>query len=436
MHERVALGLIALLAGCMTDQNGNRCTYSPGNDGQCPPDDRGGGGGGPTYRSYSSPAAVTEGDHLRVVMTTREGDQPSALETATVQDGAPSELAAVLLGGAPSKHVGAPQLSAIDDRILLGWNGGDQHRAAVLADGTLASTPIDLGDAKQMTLRRIGARWLAVHAATDVPLIDGTVTATWVTRDGALAGTVTLATGVQTLSSITDDPSGASPVFAIAFTRAVDDTGVRELRVARFSSMGERLGADSVVVARSVPKTFSVLHASVGAARDGSVLVVYAALDANIQREVHAVSIAMDGTLTEHPTALPPSFTAPQLIPHGDDFFALSILVGETETIAQTAIVSRAGSVLAGPTLAAAVAYGWPRAIATRDGFALVHDDVDVSVTHLNARGEPAETTIVATTHEVDSGGCHAAGSSSAGVALALIGLLRRRRTRGGRAIG
>lgn len=417
---RFVWATLTLVCGCMTDPNGETCAWSPGNDGHCPPE--GGTSSGPVRHTYLSPHAAAEGDHLRIVMTGSESGQPPRTETTTLRPGedATAIVPVTTLDGAELEAV-TPQVSAIDDRVLLAWESATDQRAALLGpDGVLATAPVALGGSASgyVMLRRVGSRWLAIH----VPISGEEIGGTWVNRDGAVDGTLTLATGVRSLVDVADDPTGTAPLGALVFFRL--DGEAQELRVARFAVDGTRLDADSLLVARSIPRELSITSASVGTAADGSVLVIYASMDENFVREVRAVTIASDGTMVERTTPLD---GAPKLLPGATNYFGLATRAEEATTNAFGQVLGLDGQPLGAASLVASTDYAWPVAVAAQQGYAVLHAESEVTVTFVGTDATSQGSAIVATSYEVDTG-CHAGVSSGAGAMLALFGVRRRRK--------
>lgn len=427
----VAASVVVSVAGCMTDGSGRSCPWLPGNDGTC----SGGGGGGasgPTYHSYLSPTAAAIGDAVRVAVTGAELGT-TVIETTVVRDGAASPIEPVLLDGSPLEAAIVPQLAAIGDEAYLVWTDLDDdaprtHGAPLASDGAVRGDAIvDLGTGDG-TLTRVGGRYLYVHAADPA----GTVYGTWIRPDGQRDGELELARGVygDGVDDVSDDGTGATTV-AIAWRTSPDAGATFECRIARITLDGARPDGDGLLIARAITGESWIRDVEVVATADGGMLATYQ-LQRGLEIEVRVVRVDPDGRPTDALATMPGPL---QLVAGRGEILALAVVSaseGTPETL-EGRLVDARGAVIGGPFVVVPAAARSARALATADGFAVIHpaDEADVALTSITG-GAPAVPVALATSYELEGCGCSA--GSDAGprgvlaVGAAIAAALRRRR--------
>ena len=402
---RITLSLL-LLAGCMTDPNGETCAWSPGNDGFCP---SGGGGSSSNEKvtTYISPTGVGLSDHVRVAMTrTHTGEKPQIESTAVVPGQEPNVAPILLDGETPLVGSIGPQLAAIDDQVYLVWTQAGGTFGAPLAPGaTVRSDEILDLEARYGTLLRVAQRFLFVRPRD----ANGTVHGLWIGVDGRSQGTIELATGVafETLFDINADTG----MIAIAYLAKVEAKPA-ELRFARIAADGTRI--DNLVI----PIDGYVVEAEVVPTADGGVLGV-----------VRTTTMVFVARVSSHGDVLVSAANLPrvtQLVRGAAGNFALTVFDGGRDAYKEGRVLDDDGKIIGGPFGLGLGIGGY--AFATPDGFALVHAtrDAAIATTTLNGSG-PGPTIEVAYTTVDDGCGCRTANSSTAGLLL-LAGLLVLRR--------
>ena len=402
-----------LLAGCMTDPNGDTCAWTPGNDGFCPSDS---GGSKPKHTiSYLSGTGVGQADHVRVAMTRTETGERPHIETAAVFPGVEPEHAPVLLDGEPMPGTIVPQLAAIGDGIYLAW--ADQYAdvmvVAPLREGgtVIAEEIVNLG-ARTGALRRVGDRLLFVWLNEQTHELRGT----WIDSDGRVVTTKLIATNVSAGVDISDDGEAGAitmmyPTFdkttmkrGLAITRVAADGSFRETPVASF---GER---DGFTYLEIVGTSDGGALALLGLVRESKTIPSVLRLDPDGTPRVATTTV--DAVI--------------ELVRNGDAVLALSP-AGTTRT--QARVLDEDGTVRSGPFVLDAAAAS---AFAVAGGFALVHasGDAPVVLTTLDPSGYPAPAVEIAQT-EVDGCGCRSTNGNTAGL-FVIVGalVLRRRRVR------
>lgn len=400
---RVACLLV--LAGCMTDPNGDTCAWTPGNDGFCPSDSGGSSGSKKIHTRYHSPAAVPFAGHVRVAMTRSRTDEPTQIETALAGAGEPGVTEPVLLGGEPLVHAIVPQLAAVGQRTYLVWEDvaeGSRHRGALLAgDGSLVHPITELG-ARDGVLVVAGERFVFVHDADP----EGVVFATWIDRDGHRVEKTELVHLDEDGELL--DISGGDGFLALATANA--DRAV----------VISRIADDGTVIDRTpIPFDGKAWDGQVVATSDGGVLAQFRVV-ADQKSAVHVVVVDADGTVTAVPSTLPQLADLVR-VPLG-----IVAIAYEPATIR---VLDEAGAQRG--EVHDFSGRGTLRAIATADGFAVLHaaPDVAIAVTQMPG-GVPAGRIEVAHGSVEELGcGCRTANpGTSALFAVALLVVLRRRR--------
>lgn len=419
--------LVATVTGCMTDPAGNSCPWVPGSDGYCPSDSSGGGSSGPDYHRYLSAVAVPVGDQLRVVMTGSD-DGGTALETTVVTGGVAGPMVPVMLDGAPLTSAIVPQLSAIDGRVYLAWrdtrSGGGQLGAILRADGSIDPSTVALLGPDYLYLHRVGNRHLLVSRPS-AGLIEGT----FVEADGTVAETIEIASDVagDTLA-MTNDPDGATGMWAMAFYRSSPDGQRSSLHVVRVMADGRALDGDGIELAAWTPGEDGATGGmSLAVLPDRSVFVVMKQYPKSASAQTHVVRVPQrsllpaDGSgITDTVVADLPVFR--QVVAHGNTILGISTLsTDDYREHAQLHVLDRYGAVVGTPMSVPLVTA--PRAFTTPSGFGLLQTDGDVSVTMVDVRGLPGAATPIASTYELD-GGCNAAAGRGSWLVLVALGLV------------
>lgn len=139
MRALVFLGL-PVIAGCMTDINGDTCVWAPGSDGTCPSDTGGGGDPPPAYHTYTDPHILKLADE-RVVLARSGGKDYVAQEEFHVLPAGGTEAAAANATGIDMTH--SPAV-ACADICVAAWRpiDHDGRVRSAIRDATGWSTPI------------------------------------------------------------------------------------------------------------------------------------------------------------------------------------------------------------------------------------------------------------------------------------------------------
>lgn len=426
MLVKLAL-LLAAVSACMTDAAGNSCPWVPGSDGSCPSHSSGGGGSGPEYHRYLSAVAVPVGDQLRVVMTGSE-DGDTGLETTVVTGGAAGPMLPVMLDGVPLTSAIVPQLSAIDGRVYLAWrdtrSGGGQLGGILRADGSIDPSTVALLGPDYLALHRVGNRYLLVSRPA-----EGLIEGTFVEADGTVAETIEIARDISgSTLEMTNDPDGATGLWAMAFYRSSPDGHRSSLHVARVMADGRMLDGDGIELAAwTAGEDGASGGMSLAVLPDRSVFVVMKQYRKTSSAETHVIRVPQrsqlpaDGSgITDTVVADLPVFR--QLVAHGNSILGISTLsTDDYREHAQLHLLNRYGAVVGTPVSVPLV--NAPHAFTTPSGFGLLQTDGDVSVTMVDDRGLPGAATPIASTYELD-GGCNAAGSRGSWLVLVALGLV------------
>jgi hypothetical protein len=343
--------------------------------------------GDPISPTNSQGTAALIGGSLRVIATNGDPTGERIESSIATRNGDPTPPSPIQIDGAPLSAASA-EIAAIGDHAYLVWleanNGNLRSRGAPL-DGNMAidsGTAIELGS-DGIELRRVGNALLAVHE----PITFGTRTlsGSWIGADG----TVTRMTDLPTTDQVvmTDDPDGRAGVWAIAFAQTYWNQGP-DLMIERRLPDGTSLDGTGLLIAVS-NETGSPNARAIAALPGGDILLIYEMRtgDMNDPGERHAARISRaDGTITDRIVDLPAS-PITQLVA-GDRVLALTIAdTTATDVPVEARILDASGNMLSGPVSAGTVENGHFAAVATPDGFALVHRDAGFPVTWLDRDG-------------------------------------------------
>jgi MYXO-CTERM domain-containing protein len=409
---------LVLLAGCMTDPNGDTCVWAPGNDGFCPSDSGGSSGPKKIYTNYYSATGVAEGDLVRVAMTRSVTDEKPVIETVVLSGAAP-EHRVVTLDGVEMAGSILPRLAAIGDRTYLAWFDEDVNATvgAPLHDSAVVGEEIVHLGPKGGVLRRLGDRFLYVVMA-DPAEIRGT----WIDRDGKLGETIVLATNVATTTSspfeLSDD--GASGTIALLYGTLDKATKQRGLVLARIAADGTH--RDTTIATFATERDGVKPEMAAIATSDGGAFAIVTFVSEN-KATLSRVRVDPDGRLDIQPTTL----SVRELV--RKDTMVLAITTSQSQTLVST--LDEQGTLISGSFPVDVRGVG--AAFATPRGFAMVHTMQNTPVAVTVVEGVPLLPITVAedSVEEVDGCGCRSTNTPTAGL-LVLVGalVLRRRRVR------
>ena len=399
---RAAL-IATLLAGCVTDPNGDTCAWRPGSDGFCPSDD-GGGSSGPKYieTDYRGPTGAPFAGHVRVAMTRTRTEEPPQLETALVGPSTQPVHAPVLVDGEPLVDAERPQLAAIGQRTYLVWTDREdyQQRGALLTSSGSIIRPItELGPGE---LHVVGERFVVVHPADR----SGLVRASWIAVDGQLVDTTDVTAGLDDPDLL--DASGGDRFLAVATTST---SGALVI---------SRVAPDGAIIDRiPIALTGKVLEGQIVPTIDGGVFGQFkVTTDDGVAMQL--VIVDADATVAVMPSPLPP-FEDLVRVPLG--------IVATTYHPPSLHLLDDTGLEVGAPFSLANRAF--VDVVPMPGGFSLVHKgpNAAIAVTPMPG-GTPTPSIDVAYRSKEEAGcGCQSASPGSSAVfALALLGILRRRR--------